>query len=74
MDHSCRSTFDTTVELPLEEVEAAKREIEARVENPIDTPHPTENLPTAPEIDNPTETDDPRTADTGPSSRVRSWN
>jgi len=68
---------DITVEVPFVEIEKAKRRIDARVENPVDTPHPTETIPTGPEIDNPTETEDPQKADTGPSSRApgnRRWN
>ena len=74
MDNSYASSLDTTVELQFEQVEAAKRAIEARVENPVDTPHPTENLPDSPEIDNPSESEDPQKADTGPSSSARWWN
>lgn len=75
MDNCDRSLLDTTVELPYEEIASAKRVIEARVENPVDTPHPTENLPDGPEIENPAETEsDPQKADTGPSSRMGSWN
>ena len=75
MDHYQHTPdLDITVEVPYAEIAAAKRCIEARVENPVDTPHPTENLPTGPEIDNPTETEDPQKADTGPSSRRRTWN
>ena len=75
MDHSQHTPdLDETVELPYAEIFAAKRRIEARVENPIDTPHPTEHIPDGPEIENPAESEDPKEADTGPSSRSRRWN
>lgn len=74
MDNSHCSSFDTTVEIPYAEIVAAKRSIEARVENPVDAPHPTENLPDGPEIEDPTETEDPQKAATGRSSGKRAWN
>jgi hypothetical protein len=75
MDFNNSSHLDTTLELPLAEVEAAFRSLDARVDNPgVGTPQQPGQIP-GPEIENPTETEsDPGKADTGPSSRARPWN
>ena len=75
MEFNNASYLDTTLELPLAEVESARCALEARVDNP-GIPQPQNPTgPGAPEIENPTETEsDPQQADTGPSSRARPWN
>ena len=75
MEFNNSSPLDTTLELPFEEVEAALRSLEARVDNP-GIPSPQQPTgPGAPEIENPTETEtDPQKSDTGPSSRAQTWN
>lgn len=74
MEFNNTSDLDTTLELPLAAVEAARCALEARVDNP-GVPPSQPGQPAGPEIENPTETEsDPQQADTGPSSRVRSWN
>jgi hypothetical protein len=65
---------DTTLELPLADVDAARRSLEARVDNP-GVPPSQPGQPAGPEIENPTETEsDPRESNTGPSSRGPAWN
>lgn len=75
MELNNSAPFETTVELPLAEVEAALRSIEARVDNPgVGTPQQPGETP-GPEIENPSQTEaEPQQSDIGPESRAQRWN